>query len=84
MERKITCQLKFGFTIDNLKDEYLEILYRIIKALEIPVSEGTEHLEIINKQSEWHNFIQETYGCLADAPIERGEQGKYEVREAIR
>jgi len=84
MERKITCQLKFGFTIDNLKDEYLEILYRIIKALEIPVSEVTEHLEIINKQSEWHNFIQETYGCLADAPIERGEQGKYEVREAIR
>ena len=70
--------------IDNLKDEYLEILYRIIKALEIPVSEVTEHLEIINKQSEWHNFIQETYGCLADAPIERGEQGKYKVREAIR
>ena len=75
---------KIKTEIDNLKDEYLEILYRIIKALEIPVSEVTEHLEIINKQSEWHNFIQETYGCLADAPIERGEQGKYEVREAIR
>ncbi len=70
--------------IDNLKDEYLEIVYRIIKALEMPVTEVTGHLEIINKQSEWHNFIQETYGCLADAPIERGEQGKYEVREAIR
>ncbi len=75
---------KIKTEIDNLKDEYLEILYRIIKALEIPVSEVTEHLEIINKQSEWHNFIQETYGCLADAPIGRGEQGKYEVREAIR
>jgi hypothetical protein len=75
---------KIKTEIDNLKDEYLEILYRIIKALEIPVSEVTEHLEIINKQSEWHNFIQETYGCLADAPIERGKQGKYEVREAIR
>jgi hypothetical protein len=75
---------KIKTEIDNLKDEYLEILYRIIKALEIPVSEVTEHLEIVNKQSEWHNFIQETYGCLADAPIEREEQGKYEVREAIR
>jgi hypothetical protein len=70
--------------IDNLKDEYLEILYRIIKALEMPVTEVSEPLEMINKQSEWHNFIQETYGCLADSPIERGEQGKYEVREAIR
>ena len=75
---------KIKTEIDNLKDEYLEILYRIIKALEMPVTEVTEHLELINKQSEWHNFIQKTYGCLAEAPIERGEQGKYEVREAIR
>ncbi|CAB1078641.1 hypothetical protein D1AOALGA4SA_6377 [Olavius algarvensis Delta 1 endosymbiont] len=42
--------------IDNLKDEYLEILYRIIKAFEIPVPEETEKLELINKHSEWHNF----------------------------
>ena len=31
----------------------------------------------------WHAFIQETYGCLADAPIERGSQGEYELREKI-
>ena len=70
--------------IDNLKDEYLEILYRIIKVLEVPETEVTKPFEIKNKESDWHNFIQETYGCLADAPIERGEQGKYEIREAIR
>ena len=70
--------------IDNLKDEYLEILYRIIKALEVPATEATKPLEIRNRESDWHSFIQETYGCLADAPIERGEQGKCEIREAIR
>jgi hypothetical protein len=70
--------------IDNLKDEYLEILYRIIKALEVPVTKVTKPLGKKNKESDWYNFVQETYGCLADAPIERGEQGKYEIREAIR
>lgn len=29
-----------------------------------------------NDQSDWHEFIRETYGCLADDPIERCEQGK--------
>ena len=43
-----------------------------------------DHGFLLIQQSEWHDFIQETYGCLAGAPIERGEQGKYEVREAIR
>lgn len=74
---------KIKTEIDNIKDEYLEILYRIIKALEMPIVENAEHPETINKQFQWHNFIQETYGCLTNTPIKRGEQGKYEVREAI-
>jgi hypothetical protein len=31
----------------------------------------------------WSSFIEQTYGSLADDPIERGGQGRYEVREAI-
>jgi len=27
------------------------------------------------------DFFEKTYGCLADDPIERGEQEKYEVRD---
>lgn len=74
--------------IDRVQDEYLEILYKIIKALVSPIDEVTNPnatMGITKKVEdlEWHNFIEETYGCLADAPIERGEQGKYEVREAI-
>jgi hypothetical protein len=36
----------------------------------------------INKL-EWHDFINMTYGCLADDPIIRYPQGEYEEREAI-
>ncbi len=79
---------KIKTEIDNLKDDHLEILYRIIKALEMPAGEAAEQTEAISKQlpkeqAEWHSFIRETYGCLADAPIERGKQGEYETREAI-
>ena len=74
--------------IDRVQDKYLEVLYKIIKALVSPIDEVTSQktTTVITKKIEdleWHNFIQETYGCLADAPIERGEQGQYEIREAI-
>jgi len=32
----------------------------------------------------WQAFIEDTYGCLVDDPVERGDQGVYEIREAIR
>ena len=49
---------------DHIQDEYLEVLYRIIKAL--------EHAESTDGSETWHEFIEKTYGCLADDPIERG------------
>jgi len=67
--------------IDKVQDKYLEILYRIIKALVSPPDLATVTSQGSN--SNWHQFIEETYGCLADDPIERGEQGQYEVREKI-
>jgi hypothetical protein len=30
------------------------------------------------KRLEWHEFIDRTYGCLADDPIIRYPQGEYE------
>ena len=61
--------------IDKVQDSHQEILYRIIKALETPK-------EI--KPSNWKEFIESTYDCMADDPIYRSEQGQYEIREAIR
>jgi len=34
-------------------------------------------------RDEWVAFVNETYGSLADDPIERGPQGEYEVRDEI-
>ena len=35
------------------------------------------------KKLEWHDFINMTYGCLADDLIIRHPQGEYEERETI-
>jgi hypothetical protein len=63
--------------IDRLDAGYWEVLYKIIKAFEPPIKAH-------GGKSEWLQFINETYGCLADNPIERGEQRTYELREDFR
>ena len=67
--------------IDKIQDRYLEVVYRIIKALVNPSMRAAtpQNAQI----SDWHSFIEQTYGSLADDPIERGEQGQFEVREVI-
>lgn len=75
--------------IDQVQDGYLEILYRIIQALMQPLemvtvtSDTATSTQNNTQPVAWHNFIEQTFGCLADDPIERGEQGQYEIREAI-
>ena len=74
--------------IDRVEDKNLEVLYKIIKALASPVDEVTspKTTTTATKETadlEWHNFIEETYGSLEDAPIERGDQGQYEIRETL-
>jgi hypothetical protein len=64
--------------IDKVKSEYLELLHGIIKLLESDLSAGEA-----GTAPDWHDFVANAYGCLADAPILRGEQGRYENREAI-
>jgi hypothetical protein len=34
-------------------------------------------------QSDYHQFLRETYGSLRDTPIERWDQGDYEQREPL-
>ncbi len=65
--------------IDKVENEYLELLYKIIKAFETSIK--AEEITKSNMELNWQEFIDMTYGCFADAPIERGEQGEYEIRE---
>lgn len=37
----------------------------------------------LQPKTDWHTFLQETYGILKDDPIQRYEQGEYEEREPI-
>ena len=69
--------------IDRMQEEYLEILYRIIKALESPLDSDESSPGTTVPASNWEEFIEATYGCLTDNPIERGEQGQFEIRETI-
>ncbi|MES1240339.1 MAG: hypothetical protein ABUT39_01850 [Acidobacteriota bacterium] len=65
--------------IEKVQEQYLGVLYRIIKALEGPSPRLTEA-----DQSSWRAFVAETYGSMAESPIERAPQGSIEMREPIR
>lgn len=64
--------------IDKVKNEHLELLYGIIKLL----ANGSQAAQV-DASLDWHDFVASTYGCLADAPISRKEQGDHEIRERI-
>jgi len=61
--------------IDKVRNEHLELLYGIIKLLE----NGTQGTAA-GADLDWQEFVANTYGCLADAPIARGDQGHFESR----
>lgn len=65
--------------IEKVQDQYLGVLYRIIKALEEPGSGNRQ-----TDTTAWKAFVSETYGSMAESPIERGPQGDFEVREPFR
>lgn len=62
--------------IEKVQDQYLVVLYRIIKALEDPSPRMTGA-----ERGAWKSFIAETYGSMAESPIERDPQGNFEIRE---
>lgn len=70
--------------IENIKEEDLTIIYRIIKALAktTPDDLPPNHDEKALNES-CIQFLDKMYGCLSDDPIKRGEQGEFEIREII-
>jgi hypothetical protein len=61
--------------INKVKSEHLDLLYGIIKLLE-----GRGQAAEAGAALDWHEFVANTYGCLSNAPIARGDQGRYELR----
>jgi hypothetical protein len=54
--------------IDNVPEENLVVLYKIIKALEEPARAAESTFE---SQAQWMAFIAETFGSTADAPLDK-------------
>ena len=69
--------------LDEVEDKDLDILHRIIMALASSPCSSKPVAEALLETPEWRQFIEDTYGCLADDPIERGDQGRFEMRESV-
>lgn len=73
--------------IDTVQEEYLDLLYGIVQSLESGWSLETtlsRSQSDTNSASEgWLGFIARAYGSTAAAPLERGEQGSFEMREVF-
>lgn len=75
--------------IDKVREGNLIALYNIIKVFGLPagtvVADAGDMIDTVAASAElnWEEFVQETYGCLKDDPIERGSQGEFELREAM-
>ena len=66
--------------IDRVQEKHLEVLYRIVKALETPPYSDELSPNTTSPNTNWKEFIEATYGSLAASPIKRGEQGQYKER----
>lgn len=54
--------------IDHVREDHLEIIYKIIKAFETESSRN----EFKEKDAEsWTEFVNKTYGCMKDDPISK-------------
>ncbi len=68
--------------IDHIQDHYIDALYMVIKAFEYPpVHNVSPHLPTADL--EWDGFLDKFSGSCTDAPLQRGKQGAYEVREPL-
>jgi hypothetical protein len=56
--------------IDKVQDQDLELLFRVVKAFTTSPEEAPAKFD----PETWRQFINDTYGSLADDPIERSEQ----------
>ena len=67
--------------IDRIQEEYVDILYDVIKAFERPARQVPSTHPSSHEQ--WEAFLDKFAGCFAEAPLCRGKQGTYEVRDTL-
>jgi hypothetical protein len=56
--------------------EKWQIVRQVLRSLEQEQSPAPS-------KSDWHDFLRATYGILRETPIERWDEGEYEIREPL-
>lgn len=69
--------------IDQVQEQYLAFLHRVIQALRPGSSSKPETVQKQEQDDSWEEFLQSTYGIFHSEPLERGPQGKFEIREEL-
>lgn len=69
--------------IDEVQDEHLDMLFRIIRVFRFPTPSARPILHE-NEPENWQSFVSATAGAWQGEPLERGDQGEYEQRETLR
>ncbi len=74
--------------IDSVQEQYLAILYTIIKSFEagtlpLPLPQPVSPKNREYGKKDWSQFIHKFAGCLSGDPIKRGNQGEFEIRERL-
>ncbi len=72
---------KLKSEIDNIPKEYYGVIWNMFQTMKTNNTYAQYSEKVTNKK--WLEFISATYGSLSDAPIERGEQEAYELREDL-
>ncbi len=62
---------QIGAEPDAVEEKDPDILHRIIMALAGSPCPSKPEAEALDETPEWRRFIEDTYGCLAEDPIER-------------
>ena len=60
--------------IERLPPEHLELVDRVLSAFEVPPSQRARGSQAAGGE-DWTAFIRQTYGSMADDPIDRQPEG---------
>ncbi len=68
--------------IEKLPPEHLELVDRVLAAFEVPAPQSARASDSSAGEA-WTAFIRQTYGSMADDPIDRQPEGLLEVRAPL-
>ncbi len=82
MSEKPTVRDLYALAMELDSEERLDLLHRLLDAHHSSFTARKEQRS--SGKPSWLDFLNQTYGSLADDPLERASQGEYEQRDEFR